>query len=132
MVAFPRAVIVFCNLIHCFSTFSLTFPSSLLKLPSVSSEQVNKSFERVGVSIEWVNKLFERMQIFFERFTNNCKRNPAQKRKVVRVRFPCTVTFIYSFILKTQKKKYIKLKNKFYCILYIDLHSKLYCIAQTY
>ena len=30
MVAFPRprAVIVFCNLIHCFSTFSLTFPSS--------------------------------------------------------------------------------------------------------
>ena len=32
MVAFPRAVIAFCNLIHCFSTFSLTFPSSLLKL----------------------------------------------------------------------------------------------------
>ena len=28
MVAFPRAVIVLCNLIHCFSTFSLTFPSS--------------------------------------------------------------------------------------------------------
>ena len=146
MVAFPRAVIIFCNLIHCFSTFSLTFPSSLLKLPSVSSERVNKSFERVGVSIErvtksfeWVgvsservNTLFKRMQIFFERFTNGCKQNPAQKRKVVRVRFPCTVTFIYSFILKTQKKKYIKLKNKFYCILYIDLHSKIYCTAQTY
>ena len=32
MVAFPRAVIVFCNLIHCFAIFSLTFPSSLLKL----------------------------------------------------------------------------------------------------
>ena len=32
MVAFPRAMIVFCNLIHCFATFSLTFPSSLLKL----------------------------------------------------------------------------------------------------
>ena len=35
MVAFPRAVIVFCNLIHCFATFSLTFPSSLLKLSNV-------------------------------------------------------------------------------------------------
>ena len=34
MVAFPRAVIVFCNLVHCFTTFSLTFPSSLLKLPT--------------------------------------------------------------------------------------------------
>ena len=32
MVAFPRAVIVSCNLIHCFSTFLLTLPSSLLKL----------------------------------------------------------------------------------------------------
>ena len=31
LVAFPRAVIVFCNLIHCFATFSLTFPPSLLK-----------------------------------------------------------------------------------------------------
>ena len=35
MVAFPRAVIVFCNLNHCFTTFSLTFPSALLKLSNV-------------------------------------------------------------------------------------------------
>ena len=54
----------------------------------VSSERVTKSFERVGVSCERVTKSFERMQIFFERFTNGCKRNPAQKRKVVIVRFP--------------------------------------------
>ena len=27
-------MIVFCNLIHCFATFSLAFPSSLLKLSS--------------------------------------------------------------------------------------------------
>ena len=54
----------------------------------VSSERVTKSFKRVGVSSERVTKSFERMQIFFERFTNGCKWNPAQKRKVVRVRFP--------------------------------------------
>ena len=35
MVAFPRAVIAFCNLVHCFSTLSLTFPSSLLKLSNL-------------------------------------------------------------------------------------------------
>ena len=55
---------------------------------SVLSERVTKSFERVGVSSKQVTKSFERMQIFFERFTNGCKRNPAQKWKVVRVRFP--------------------------------------------
>ena len=33
-----RAVIVFCNLIHCFATFSLTFPSSLLKLSNVCDD----------------------------------------------------------------------------------------------
>ena len=54
----------------------------------VSSKRVTKSFERVSVSSERVTKSFERMQIFFERFTNGCKRNPAQKRKVVKVRFP--------------------------------------------
>ena len=54
----------------------------------VSSKRVTKSFERVGVSSEQVIKSFERMQIFFERFTNGCKRNPAQKWKVVKVRFP--------------------------------------------
>ena len=58
------------------------------KQVSVSSEWVTKSFERVGVSSERVTKSFERMQIFFEQFTNGCKRNPAQKQKVVRVRFP--------------------------------------------
>ena len=50
----------------------------------VSSERVTKSFEQVGVSSDRVTKLFERMQWF----TNGCKWNPAQKRKVVRVRFP--------------------------------------------
>ena len=54
----------------------------------VSSERVTKSFKRVGVSSERVTKLFEQMQLFFEQFTNGCKRNPAQKRKVVRVPFP--------------------------------------------
>ena len=34
MVAFSRAVIVFCNLIYCFVAYSLTFPSSFLKLSS--------------------------------------------------------------------------------------------------
>ena len=58
------------------------------KRVGVSSERVIKSFERVGVSSERVTKSFEWMQIFFERFTNSSKRNPAQKRKVVRVRFP--------------------------------------------
>ena len=43
MVAFPRAVIVFCNLIHCFSTFSLTLPSSLLKLPNTLSRNVGSA-----------------------------------------------------------------------------------------
>ena len=32
MVAFSREVIVFCNKVNYFVTFSLTFPSSLLKL----------------------------------------------------------------------------------------------------
>ena len=32
LVAFPHEVIVFCNQAYCFETFSLTFPSSLLKL----------------------------------------------------------------------------------------------------
>ena len=36
MVAFPREAILFCDLIHCFTTFSLTFPSSLLKLSIIS------------------------------------------------------------------------------------------------
>ena len=49
---------------------------------------MTKSFERVGVSSKRVTKSFEQMQVFFERFTNGCKRNPAQKRKVVKVRFP--------------------------------------------
>ena len=40
MVAFPRAVIVFCNLIHRFSTFALTFPSSLLKLSNFDNATV--------------------------------------------------------------------------------------------
>ena len=53
----------------------------------VSSKRVTKLFERIGVSSERVTKSFERMQIFFKRFTNGCKRNPAQKRKVVKVRF---------------------------------------------
>ena len=54
----------------------------------VSIERVTKSFERVGVSSKWVTKSFEWMQIFFEWFTNGCKRNPGQKWKVVKVRFP--------------------------------------------
>ena len=49
---------------------------------------MTKSFEWVGVLSERVTKSFERMQIFFEWFTNGCERNPAQKRKVVKVRFP--------------------------------------------
>ena len=32
VVAFPHEVIVFCNQVYCFITFSLTFPFSLLKL----------------------------------------------------------------------------------------------------
>ena len=49
---------------------------------------MTKLFERVGVLSERVTKPFKRMQIFFEWFTNGCKRNPAQKRKVVKVHFP--------------------------------------------
>ena len=55
---------------------------------SVLSEWVTKSFERVGVSSERVTMLFERMQSFFEQFTNGCKQNPVQKRKVIRLCFP--------------------------------------------
>ena len=62
--------------------------TKLFKRVGVSSQWVTKSFERVGVSSELVTKSFERMQIFFEWFTNGCKRNPAQKQKVFRVRFP--------------------------------------------
>ena len=62
--------------------------NKLFERVGVSSKRVTKSFERVGVSSERVTKSFEQMQIFFERFTNGCKRNPAQKRKVVKVHFP--------------------------------------------
>ena len=62
--------------------------NELFERVGVSSKRVTKSFERVGVSSERVTKSFERMQIFFERFRNGCKQNPAQKRKVVKVRFP--------------------------------------------
>ena len=62
--------------------------TKLFERVSVSNERVNKSFEQVGVSSERVTKSFERMQIFFEWFTNGCKWNPAQKRKVIKVRFP--------------------------------------------
>ena len=58
------------------------------KRVGVSSERVTKSFKRVGVSSERVTKSFKRMQIFLKWFTNGCNGNPAQKRKVVRVRFP--------------------------------------------
>ena len=40
------------------------------------------SFEWTGDQVIWTDANF------FERFTNGCKWNPAQKRKVVRVRFP--------------------------------------------
>ena len=42
------AVIVFCNLIHCFSTFSLTFPSSLLKLPIIGHTTTGISIYKFG------------------------------------------------------------------------------------
>ena len=62
--------------------------NKLFERVGVSSNRVNKLFERVGVSSEWVTKSFEQMQIFFKQFTNGCKRNSAQKRKVIKVRFP--------------------------------------------
>ena len=57
-----------------------------------------KSFERVSVSSERVAKTFERMQIIFERFINGCKRNPAKKRKVVKVCFPVHGHILLKFV----------------------------------
>ena len=79
----------------------------------VSIEQVTKSFERVGVSSEQVTKSFDWMQIFFEWFTNGCKQNPAQKRKVVGVRFPVhghNFRSFFNYIVLNYIKFYIVLK----------------------